>query len=288
MKSGFVAIVGRSNVGKSTLLNTLVGTKIAATSFRAQMTRHLIHGVMNIPGNANYPCGQAVFVDTPGFFRDKKSSLTSKLLKKVHEALEGIDLIIYVVDPSREIGDEERGLYGMVRHLDIPKLLVLNKSDLPQKDREHEKEYRQWTSDFEEVFTLSALRASHIQPLREKVLELLPEGEAMYLDNQLTNVTEDFFVEELIREKAFAVLDKEVPYSLTVKVDSIENKPDMFVIEARILTDEERYKKIIIGKGAYKIKEIGQLARKELEQALNKKVFLALEVEVDTHWVEGI
>ena len=110
----------------------------------------------------------------------------------------------------------------------------------------------------------------------------------MYLDNQLTNVSEDFFVEELIREKAFSVLDKEVPYSLTVKVDTIEQKKDMFVIEARILTDEERYKPIIIGKRATKIKEIGQMARKELEQALNKKVFLDLEVEVDTHWVEGI
>jgi GTP-binding protein Era len=117
---------------------------------------------------------------------------------------------------------------------------------------------------------------------------MLPEGEAMYLDNQLTNVTEDFFIEELIREKAFSVLDKEVPYSVTVKVDDIEQKPDMFVITARILTDEERYKRIIIGKQGYKIKEIGQLARKELEQALNKKVFLELEVEVDVHWVEGI
>ena len=110
----------------------------------------------------------------------------------------------------------------------------------------------------------------------------------MYTDNQLTNVTEDFFVEELIREKAFAVLDKELPYSLTVKVDNMEDKKDMFVIEARILTDEERYKKIIIGTGAYKIKEIGQLARKELEQALGKKVYLDLQVDVDKHWVEGI
>ncbi len=288
MKSGFVAIIGRSNVGKSTLLNTIVGTKIAATSFRAQMTRHLIHGVLNIPGNKTHEAGQAVFVDTPGFFRDKKSSLTSKLIGKIHESLEGIDLIVYVVDPSREVGDEEKGLYGMVRHLDIPKILVINKSDLPAKNRQHEKEYMQWKEDFTDIFSLSALRASHIQPLREKVLELLPEGEEMYLENQLTNVTEEFFVEELIREKAFSVLDKEVPYSLTVKVDTIENKKDMFVIEAHILTDEDRYKRMIIGKRATKIKEIGQMARKELEQALNKKVFLDLQVEVDKHWVEGI
>ena len=288
MKSGFVAIIGRSNVGKSTLLNTLVGTKIAATSFRAQMTRHLIHGVMNIPGNKTHDAGQAVFVDTPGFFRDKKSSLTSKLIGKINESLEGIDLIVYVVDPSREIGDEERGLYGMIRHLDIPKILVMNKSDLSPEERKHHKEYSSWGMDFEAVFSLSALRGSHVQPLRDKVIELLPEGEELYLEGQLTNVTEDFFVEELIREKAFSVLDKEVPYSLTVHVDSIEEKEGIFVIKARILTDEERYKRIIIGKKGYKIKEIGQMARKELEQALNKKVFLELEVEVDQHWVQSL
>jgi len=282
MKSGFVVIVGRSNVGKSTLMNTLVGTKIAATSFRAQMTRHIIHGVLN------HPDGQAVFVDTPGYFKDKKSSLTAKLTNKVKESLEGIDLVLYVVDPTREIGDEERAIYGMIRHLDIPKLMVMNKSDLPEADRKHEKEYLLWEKDFDGMFRLSALRASHIAPLKEKVIELLPEGEEMYTENQLSNVTEDFFVEELIREKAFAVLDKELPYSLTVAVDSMEDKKDMFVIEARILTDEERYKKIIIGTRGYKIKEIGQLARKELEQALGKKVYLDLQVDVDKHWVENI
>jgi len=263
-------------------MNTLVGTKIAATSFRAQMTRHIIHGVLN------HPDGQAVFVDTPGYFKDKKSSLTAKLTNKVKASLEGIDLILYVVDTTREIGDEERAIYGLIRHLNIPKLMVMNKSDLPETDRKHEKEYLLWEKDFDGIFRLSALRASHISPLKEKVIELLPEGEEMYTDNQLTNVTEDFFVEELIREKAFAVLDKELPYSLTVKVDNMEDKKDMFVIEARILTDEERYKKIIIGTGAYKIKEIGQLARKELEQALGKKVYLDLQVDVDKHWVEGI
>ena len=111
MKSGFVVLVGRSNVGKSTLLNTLVGTKIAATSFRAQMTRHIIHGVLN---HAN---GQAVFVDTPGMFIDRKNALTAKLTNKAKKALEGIDLIVYVVDPTRDIGDEERAVYGMIRHI---------------------------------------------------------------------------------------------------------------------------------------------------------------------------
>ncbi|MBD3311458.1 MAG: GTPase Era [Candidatus Magasanikbacteria bacterium] len=282
MKSGFVVLVGRSNVGKSTLLNTLVGTKIAATSFRAQMTRHIIHGAMNTPE------GQAVFLDTPGVFKDKKNLLSAKLTNKAKEALEGIDLIIYVVDPTREIGDEERAVYGMIRHLDIPKLLVINKSDLPELQRKHQKSYELWKKDFDEMFILSALKASHIKPLKDKVIELLPEGEPIYKENQITNVDNYFWVAEIIREKIFSVLEKEIPYAVTVEVDNIEEKPDIIVISARILTEADRYKKIIIGRKGLKIKEIGQMARKELEQALNKKIFLELEVEIDKHWVERV
>ncbi len=282
MKSGFVLLIGRSNVGKSTLLNTLVGTKIAATSFRAQLTRNIIHGVMNTPE------GQAVFVDTPGMFKHKKSELTGKLTEKVKSSLEDIDAIVYIVDPTREIGVEERAVYGMIRHIDTPKILVINKSDLPEKERNHQKAYEAWSKDFEAVLSLSALRGSHITPLKELVMSYLPEGEILYPDEQLTNVDNYFWVAEIIREKAFSVFDKEVPYSLTVNVESIEEKPNIFVIQANILTNEDRYKRIIIGKGGNKLKEIGQMARKELEQALHKKVFLELEVEVDKHWVERI
>ncbi len=282
MKSGFAILIGRSNVGKSTLLNTLVGTKVSATSFRAQMTRNVIHGVVNTPE------GQMTFVDTPGIFKDRKSSLTSKLIQRAKEALEGVDLIIYVVDPSREIGDEERYAFGLIRHIDLPKILVINKSDLPERDRKHQRDYELLGKDFNGVFSLSALRASHIQPLKEKVMELMPEGEPMYTDGQLTNVHEYFFISELIREKVFSVFDKEIPYSMTVEVDNVEEKEDIFVITARILTDEERYKKLIIGAGGKRIKEIGQMARRELEQALAKKVYLELEVVVDKHWVERL
>lgn len=280
MKSGFAILIGRSNVGKSTLLNTIVGTKIAATSFRAQMTRDIIHGVINTPE------GQAVFIDTPGIFKDKKSSLTAKLINKAQGALEGVDVIIYVVDPSREIGPEERYTFGLIRHLKTPKVLVINKSDLPSDERTHAAEYAAWGPNFDSVFTLSALRGSHIEPLKEKIVSLLPEGEPMYPPEQLTNVHNFFWVAELIREKVFSVLDKEVPYSVTVETDNIEEKKDMTVITARILTDEERYKRIIIGERGSRIKEIGQMARRELEQALGKKVFLELEVEVDSHWVD--
>ena len=283
MKSGFVVLVGRSNVGKSTLLNTLVGTKIAATSFRAQMTRNEIHGVMNMPD------GQAIFIDTPGVFKDRKNPLTAKLTNKVRSVLEqDIDVIVYVVDPTREIGDEERATYGMIRHLDIPKILVINKSDLHKTEKKHEEEYENWEDDFDAVFRLSALRGRHVEPLREKVIELLPEGVEMYNEGQLTNIDNYFWIAEIIREKTFSVFEKEVPYSIAVEVDNVEDKPDVMVISARILTNAVRYKKIIIGKGGLKIKEIGKMARRELEQAVNKKIYIELEVEVDPHWVERV
>ncbi len=283
MKSGFVALIGRSNVGKSTLLNTLVGTKIAATSFRAQMTRQEIHGVMTTPE------GQAVFIDTPGIFKDRKNPLTAKLTNKVKETIaQKPDLIIYVVDPTREIGDEERAALGMIRHLDVPKILVINKSDLSAKERQHQSSYERLGSDFDSVYSLSALRAAHIQPLKEKVISLLPEGEMLYPEEQWTNIDDYFWMAEIIREKIFSVFDKEVPYSTTVEVDHVEDKKDIMVINARILTNAERYKKILIGQSGRKIKEIGQLARRELEAAINKKIFLELEVEVDTHWVERV
>ncbi len=295
MKSGFVALIGRSNVGKSTLLNTLIGTKIAATSFRAQMTRDMIHGVLNMPEITNEddtitPGGQAVFIDTPGVFKDKKSLLSAKLTNKVKGVAneENADLIVYVVDPTREIGDEEMAAYGMIRHLEIPKILVINKCDLPESEKKHQASYERWSKDFDAVFILSAIKNRHVQPLRQKVMELLPEGEQMYPEDQLTNVDNYFWVAEIIREKAYAIFEQEVPYSIAVQVDKIEEKPEITVIKARILTNEDRYKKIIIGRNGHKIKEIGQLARKELETALNKKVFLELEVEEDRHWVERL
>lgn len=280
MKSGFAILIGRSNVGKSTLLNTIVGTKIAATSFRAQMTRDIIHGVVNTPE------GQAVFIDTPGIFKDRRNSLTAKLINKAKDALSGVDVIVYVVDPSREIGPEERYTFGLIRHIGTPKVLVINKSDLPKSERAHQADYEAWGPNFDSVYSLSALRGSHIEPLRQKIVSLLPEGESVYPAEQLTNVHNYFWVAEIIREKVFSVIDKEVPYSITVETDNIEEKADVTVVSARIITDEDRYKRIIIGSHGARIKEIGILARRELEHALNKKVYIELEVDVDSHWVE--
>lgn len=279
LKSGIVTLIGRSNAGKSTLLNTLVGTKIAAVTHLPGTTRNIIHGVLN------YPQGQAVFVDTPGIFKEK-TVLAGKLAKRIHESVKDVDLIIYVADPAKSLGPEERAILSLARKVAVPKILVINKSDLPEKEKPYLEDYRNLAEDFNAVFELSALLHRHVEPLKEKVFELLPAGEPYYPEGQLTNIDPKFWVAEIIREKIFLALRKEVPYTTHVEVENIEEKPDIFVIRANIYTYDSRYKKMIIGKGGRALKEIGIAARKELATALNKKVFLELEVETDKRWEE--
>lgn len=277
-KSGMVTLVGRSNVGKSTLLNTLIGTKVAIVTHKPQTTRNIIHGVLNAPH------GQVVFIDTPGVFKQTRGLLSGKLTKRVQEAIKDIDLIVYVVDPTKSIGAEERYNLALIRHLNIPKIMVINKSELPKKEKVYLSDYKDLAENFSAIFELSALKNRHVQPLRDKVFELLPEGHPFYPPQQLTNIDEKFWVAELIREKIFLALRKEVPYTTHVEVVNIEEKPEMFVIKATVFTSDSRYKKMIIGAGGRAIKEIGIAARKELEAALNKKIYLELEVETDKHW----
>ncbi|MDO8499440.1 MAG: GTPase Era [bacterium] len=288
MKSGIITLVGRSNAGKSTLLNTLVGTKLAAVTHRPQTTRNIIHGVLNYPqGQATPYGGQAVFVDTPGVFKEK-TPISGTLTKRVHESIKDIDIAMYVADPSREIGAEERAILSMVRRLPIPKILVINKSDLPKEEKLYLEDYKNLAEDFDAVFELSAMLNRHVQPLRDKVFELLPEGELLYPLDQKTNIDPKFWTAEIIREKIFLALRKEVPYTTHVEVESIEDKPDLYVIKAKVFTNNVRYKKMIIGANGRALKEIGIAARKELEAALNKKIFLELEVETDKRWMDRI
>lgn len=279
-KCGFITLVGRSNTGKSTLLNTLVGTKLSAVTHKPQTTRDIIHGVLNTSE------GQAIFVDTPGVLKEKNNPLAGRLTERVEEAVKEIDEIIYVVDPTKPIGAEERFILSILRKLDVPKILVINKCDLPQKEKTFLEDYKNLGEEFNAVFESSALLNRHIQPIKDKVFELLPAGEPMYEGDQITNIGKGQWVGEIIREKILLALRKEVPYSTSVRVENIEEKPDIIVIEATILTSDARYKKMIIGKGGRALKEIGIAARKELATALNKKIFLQLEVETDKHWEE--
>ncbi len=282
LKSGIATLLGRSNVGKSTLINSLIGTKIAAVTDKPQTTRNIIHGVLNTPE------GQVVFIDTPGIFKEKHTLLSQKLMKSAHEALQDINLVVYVVDPTKAIQAEERFILSLIRHLDIPKIMVLNKSDLPKPEKKYLDDYLQLSEEFTAVFELSALFNRHVQPFVRRIMELLPIGEPLYPPNQITNIGRDFWMSEVIREKIFMALRKEVPYTTHVEIESVEDKPDVIVIQANVFTLDKRYKKMIIGEGGRAIKEIGIAARKELEVALNKKVFLQLEVETDKRWEERL
>lgn len=282
LKSGMITMIGRSNAGKSTLLNTLIGTKIAAVTHKPQTTRHIIHGVLNAAE------GQAVFVDTPGILKGGGSPLAGKLEARVHEALQDIDLIIHVVDPSKALGAEERFLMSLARKIDKPKILVINKVDLHPKERPYQEDYLALAENYDAVMELSALHNRHVQPLIKKVFELLPTGEPMYPPDQFTNIDPKFWLAEIIREKILLALRDEVPYSVNVEVTEVEDKEDVTVIKATIFTNDSRYKKMIIGAHGRSIKEIGIAARKELATALNRKVYLELEVETDKHWDERV
>lgn len=278
-KSGFVVLVGRSNVGKSTLLNAIIGTKISITTPKPQTTRLPIHGILTRKE------GQIVFVDTPGIFKKRKDQLTKKLHQIVIQSLKDIDIIGYVVDPTREIGDEEHDAMRIIKQSPAKRILIINKID--ERNKPFIDFYRDLAEEFDAVVEVSALRNTHVQKLVETIFTFLPEGELMYPEHQITNIPNAIWIAELIREKLFLRLRQEVPYTTHVDVTEIEQRENgVLFIAATIFTTEERYKRMIIGKGGQGIKEIGQSTRRELEGAMNQKVYLELTVEVDPHWTK--
>lgn len=281
MKSGFVAIIGRSNVGKSTLLNTLVGSKVAITTPKPQTTRQPVQGIITDDR------GQVVFVDTPGVMQKARDPLTKRLLQYIKESLRGVNAVLYVVDPTRAIGNEEHQAMQLIEQITVPKILVINKSD--EEIKPFLEAYQELGSKFSEVMEVSAMEGTNIRELKDRLFELMPEGEAFYPEYQFTNMPHDQWVAELIREKLFLRLREEVPYSVAVEVDTIEKRNDgTNYIAARILTNQERYKSMIIGKGGQGIKEIGQSVRKEFEAVTNSKLYLDLKVEYDPDWLSRL
>ncbi len=281
MKSGFVVLVGRSNVGKSTLLNSLVGSKIAITSRKPQTTRLSIHGIVHDPR------GQIVFVDTPGVFERAHDVLTKMLNERVREALRDIDVIVYVADPTRPIGNEEHMVLRLIEPVKKPKILAVNKID--ERELPYIEEYRALAPQFDAVIEISALREKNLKQLIEAVLDRLPEGEPFYPEFQLTNIENRAWLAEIIREKIFIQTGAEIPYSVAVEIHEAEERKDkrgetLLYIKASVLTAEERHKRMLIGAGGRRIKEIGSASRKELEAALGRRVFLDLEVVVDPDW----
>ncbi len=281
MKSGFVMLAGRSNVGKSTLLNALVGSKVAIVTPKPQTTRHPIRGILHDPR------GQLVFVDTPGVFLGRKDLVSKRLNEFVTETLEGVDAIIYVMDPTRDFGPEEEHIQKLLRASDIPKITVINKADLPAVERRFEAICEGADIGQTATLKLSAVKSKNLNMLVDKLFELVPEGEAHYPDLQMTDLGHNQWLEELIREKIFLNLDQEIPYSIKVSLEEMETRPDgSRYISATVWTTEDRYKKMIIGARASMIKKIGMAAREEIEAVSGIKVYLELNVKVDEKWME--
>lgn len=278
MKSGTVALVGRPNAGKSTLLNALLGTKVSITSPKPQTTQFSVQAVYD-----DEKQGQIVFLDTPGIFAKTDNPKAHDINFTAEHALkEGVNVIVYVVDKTRERGIEENKVLGIIRKTDIPKILVINKVDKRKPD--FIEQYMFLKDEFDAYIELSARTHTNLNVLIDTIFAFLPEGEKMVESKgratPILNMDSKLFLEEMIREKAFLRLRREVPYSIKVIVDSIVEKPqkNMSVIKARIIAPL-RYKKMIIGAGGSKIKEIGMMTRRELELATNRKIFLDLRVE---------
>lgn len=286
-RSGFVSIVGRPNAGKSTLLNKLVGEKLAIVTPKPQTTRNRILGIVNVPARKGRPAGQIVFIDTPGVHKPD-SSLNKKMMREVHEALEGRDAILLIVDATQPLGSGDRFTLDLVKQVGGPVFLLLNKIDRLEKSRllpmiaEYQKLH-----EFCEIIPISALTGDGLQVLLDRLLAVLPDGPRYFPKDQVTDQPERFLAAEIVREKVLLETAQEVPYATTVIVERWEESPQLISISALIYCEREGQKKIIIGRHGEMLKKIGTAARHELERLLGNKVFLELFVKVRPGWRES-
>lgn len=285
MKSGTVVLIGRPNVGKSTLVNQIIGQKVAITSPKPQTTRFPIEALYEEER------GQILFIDTPGIFNKVQDSLSKKINQRSADAFgDEVDVVVYIVDATRKRDFEEAKVLGIVRKIDKPKILLFNKSDQLQT---YAPLYRFMEEEFDHVIHVSAMKGNNTKELINTIFDLLPE-KAEGIDTHghphpALNMDSKTFLSELIREKIFLKTRKEVPYTTMVMVDEItERREDLLYVKARILTTNDKYKKMLIGHEGRSIKLIGSMARKEIETATNKKIYLDLSVETDRHWVETL
>lgn len=280
-RSGFVAIVGFPNVGKSTLLNRIIGTKVSIVSPKPQTTRFNIKGVLT---QDNY---QIVFIDTPGI-HDAKSLFNKMMVEEALEALEEVDLILWVVDVTHRLPEEER-LLDIIKRADKPTILVLNKIDLIKKSELLPMiDYFSKLHDFKAIIPVSALKSDGIERIIDELVKLLPEGPFYYEPERVTDLPLSLLVAEIIREKIFQLTYQEIPYSTAVKVEQIkeDEEKNLLYIQATIFIERDSQKGIIIGKQGQMLKKIGTLAREELEFLLGKRIYLDLWVKTLKDWRE--
>jgi len=280
--SGFVSILGRPNAGKSTLLNALIGTKVAIVADKPQTTRTGIQGVLTVPE------GQIVFLDTPGIHK-AHSRLNRRMMDSVREALHERDLLIYVADAKAPFAETDRQALDLVRKSATPVFLVLNKIDLLKEKGlllPLLEKYRE-AYDFAEFFMISALKKDGLDKLRSAILARMPEGPAYFPSDHITDQPERFLAAELIREKIILETREEVPHSVAVIVDHWDEKPAITHIVATVYVEKEGQKGILIGAGGSMLKEVGTRARQEMERMFGKKIFLELQVKASANWREN-
>ena len=286
-RSGFVSIIGRPNAGKSTLLNALVGEKLAIVTRKPQTTRNRIQGMVNVPKRGKHPAGQIVLIDTPGVHKPV-NSLNRRMMKEVYDALEGCDLLLLIVDTTEKFGTGDEFVLGIARRTQLPCFLLLNKIDTLQKDRLLPviAKYKD-LHDFAEVVPISALKKSGLDTLLDLLVKALPEGPRYFPADQITDQPERFLVAELIREQVLQFTSQEVPHATTILIDSYEEGAKLTKIAATVYCEREGQKAILIGKHGANLKKIGTHARQQIERLLGTKVFLELYVKVQPGWRES-
>lgn len=280
MKSGFVSLIGRPNVGKSTLLNTLINEKIAITSNKAQTTRNIIQGIYNEPGY------QIVFMDTPGIHKPQ-GKLGKILNKESYSLMKDVDVVLFVMDASTGIGPGDKFIMESLKTSNIPVILVMNKIDLITNERLilMINEYKDYF-DFSDIVPISAMKHDNVERLITVIKKYLKD-DVMYFDEHTkTSNSIYFMISELVREKLLHVTIEEVPHSLTCITTHYEEEKDLIRVSVDIIVDRDSIKKIVIGKRGERLKRVGTLARKEIESMLHKKVYLELYVKTVKNWRE--
>ena len=276
MKSGFVNIFGKPNAGKSTLLNALMGEKLAIVSPKVQTTRHRIKGILN---TEDY---QVIFSDTPGII-EPRYKLHEKMMAAVKSSIEDADVALLIVDIKDQLQEADDVFSSL--SLRVPCIVVLNKTDLSDKETvANAVEFFSGRKYAEKVIAISALKNTGVQELLDAIITLLPEGEPFYTDDNLSDLPMKFFVGELIREKIFYLYQEEIPYHTTVLVQQFQEKTTLTKITADIIVQRETQKAIVLGEKGKMIKQLGTLARKDIEEFIGRKVFLELFVKVRPKW----
>ena len=284
MKSGFIGIIGRPNVGKSTLLNQILGEKIAITSPKPQTTRNRITGIYTRIDEESGDGVQMIFLDTPGIHKPR-NKLGSAINETAVNTYKGVDVILVIVDGTERFGAGDEYLLGMLREAEAPRILAINKIDLAEPDQFKElyDKYDE-TGIFDSIFGISALDGTNVEALIGCLSGYLGEGPMYYPEDMVTDHPERFIVSEIIREKLLQYLDQEVPHGVFVEIESYREHEDLTEIGAVIYCEKKSHKGIIIGKGGRKLKGVGKSARLAIEELVGTKVYLELFVKVKENW----